>query len=439
MISNDANESKDKNIPKSNSNLSNTNVNNNVDSKENSQYTELASQKPYIQVAKNEVIGIGGKTGMINSSNYDVNKLKNNLVQKSIQQFKKDLLLLLIETGNENQKDRKRSFNIEEKLAALISANPVATTTDSNLLEGTWELAFATSNAVEILDEARFIYSRKKDKISPEQEENVNWKLSSNRMENPLHTFQRSVYLEELGDDEDPFMVDTIILFSGLWKVQRFYDIIGLTRTSLELIPSSKIIYFCGKQIMNKMADENDSLTKELSLIYLDSDICVSMTGGDKDNLQVYTKNQEWIESRMTRKHVLRATLSWLNTFETPFRIRRKISSFLHKEKKEHEEQDGMEEDYQILLRKVYDDKVSKLTALRLGDYGDSTEEDDGAWGGKDDPFVHLTADERQVIMKQMSIGEIKKAGHIQRRFAKKNKTRRSNTQKFKRPEEEYE
>lgn len=301
MISNDANESKDKNIPKSNSNLSNTNVNNNVDSKENSQYTELASQKPYIQVAKNEVIGIGGKTGMINSSNYDVNKLKNNLVQKSIQQFKKDLLLLLIETGNENQKDRKRSFNIEEKLAALISANPVATTTDSNLLEGTWELAFATSNAVEILDEARFIYSRKKDKISPEQEENVNWKLSSNRMENPLHTFQRSVYLEELGDDEDPFMVDTIILFSGLWKVQRFYDIIGLTRTSLELIPSSKIIYFCGKQIMNKMADENDSLTKELSLIYLDSDICVSMTGGDKDNLQVYTKNQEWIESRMTR------------------------------------------------------------------------------------------------------------------------------------------
>lgn len=133
---------------------------------------------------------------------------------------------------------------------------------------------------------------------------------------------------------------------------------------------------------------------------------------------------------------MLRATLSWLNTFETPFRIRRKISSFLHKEKKEHEEKDGMEEEYQILLRKVYDDKISKLTALRLGDYGDSNEEDDGAWGGKDDPFVHLTADERQVIMKQMSIGEIKKAGHIQRRFAKKNKTRRSNTQKFKRPEE---
>jgi hypothetical protein len=49
---------------------------------------------------------------------------------------------------------------------------------------------------------------------------------------------------------------------------------------------------------MTKIADENDSFTKDLSLIYLDSDICVSMTGNDKDNLQVYTKNKVWIESR---------------------------------------------------------------------------------------------------------------------------------------------
>jgi hypothetical protein len=92
------------------------------------------------------------------------------------------------------------------------------------------------------------------------------------------------------------------------------------------------------------------------------------------------------------------------------------------------------EEEYQILLRIVYDDKVSKLTALRLGDYGDGSKDDESAWGGKDDPFVHLTADERQSIMKQMSIGEIKKAGYIQRKFAEKNKRRRSSIQKFKRP-----
>ena len=182
-------------------------------------------QKPYLQMEK-EVIGIGGKTGR-NDSNYDLNKLKNNLVQKSIRQFKKELLLLLIET--DNSKNLKHSIKIEEKLAALVSANPVATTTDSNLLEGTWELAFATSNAAEILDEARFIYSRKKDDTLPQKRERGNWKLSTNKMDNPLHTFKRSIFLEELEDDENPFMVDSIELFRGLWTVQRFYDIVGVS------------------------------------------------------------------------------------------------------------------------------------------------------------------------------------------------------------------
>ena len=97
------------------------------------------------------------------------------------------------------------------------------------------------------------------------------------------------------------------------------------------------------------------------------------------------------------------------------------------------------EEDYQILLSRVYDDKESKLMALRLGDYGDTTAEDETAWEGKDDPFVHLTGDERLDIMKQMSIGEIKKAGFIQKQFAKKFKKRRPGAQKFNRPSFETE
>ena len=71
-----------------------------------------------------------------------------------------------------------------------------------------------------------------------------------------------------------------------------------LTRTNLELIPSSKVIYFMGNQVSTTMADEDDSVRMDLRVIYLDSDICVSMIGGDKDNLQVYTKNEAWIESR---------------------------------------------------------------------------------------------------------------------------------------------
>ncbi len=138
-----------------------------------------------------------------------------------------------------------------------------------------------------------------------------------------------------------------------------------------------------------------------------------------------------------------RATLSWLNSFESPLHIRRKVASILGLDEDE-EEQGGLgkltEEEYEILLRRVYDDKESKLMALRLGDYGDKKGDvDEGAWYGKDDPFVHLTADERQTIMKQMSIGEIKKAGYIQRRFAKQMKKRKSRTQKFKRPGSEEE
>jgi len=188
------------------------------------------NDKPYLTIADQEIVGIGGKKGYV----YDVNKLKNNLVQKSVRQFKKDLLLLLISPPNNAKAEAKRRFQIEEKLAALISANPVATTTDSNLLEGTWELAFESNSAVEILDEARFIYSRKSEEMKKYKTDAGNWKLINNsggsgRLENPLNAFQRSIFLEELEDDEDPFMLDTVSLFRGLWTVQRFYDITGVS------------------------------------------------------------------------------------------------------------------------------------------------------------------------------------------------------------------
>lgn len=190
------------------------------------------ADKPYIQIAKDEIVGIGGKRGYT----YDINKLKKNLVQTSVKQFKKDLLQLLINNPTKYSKRKRRQIlqqklNIEEKLAALISSNPVATTTDSNLLEGTWELAFSTNNAVEILDEARFIYSRKDQNVK-QTKASQNWKLNASaggKLENPLHTFQRVICLEDLDNDEDPFMMDTISLFRGLWTIQRFYDVVGVS------------------------------------------------------------------------------------------------------------------------------------------------------------------------------------------------------------------
>ena len=43
-----------------------------------------------------------------------------------------------------------------------LQANPVSTTTDSNLLDGEWTFAFATNAASTILDTSRFLLSKTK-------------------------------------------------------------------------------------------------------------------------------------------------------------------------------------------------------------------------------------------------------------------------------------
>lgn len=230
-----SNSSPEKPLDTTSSTTTSTNDNNSINNAN-------ASSRPYLQVAQDEVVGIGGKRGYT----YDVNKLKLNLVQKSVRQFKQELLSLLISSSSSTKGYRsvQQRLKIEEKLAALISANPVATTTDSNLLEGTWELAFVTDNAMEILDEARFVYSRKKQGSTPGTEEREilkknggdidrnSWKLataSQGKLENPLHSVKRSIYLENLDQDEDPFMVDCVSLFRGLWTVKRYYKIVGVS------------------------------------------------------------------------------------------------------------------------------------------------------------------------------------------------------------------
>ena len=96
-------------------------------------------------------------------------------------------------------------------------------------------------------------------------------------------------------------------------------------------------------------ADISDAIPLTLQFIYLDVDICVSMYGDISDG----------------EMHKL------------------------------------TEEEYEVMLKRVYDDKESKLLALRICSYGKTLDDDEAAWNGKDDPFVHLTADERQSIMKQ--------------------------------------
>merc|ERR1712087_534625 len=99
------------------------------------------------------------------------------LVQESIRGCKQELLVLL-GSGRHQERTKQQSINgnvsepprwkrdrddlIEERLSALVQANPVSTTTDSNLLDGDWSIAFSSHSASTILDTSRFILSKTK-------------------------------------------------------------------------------------------------------------------------------------------------------------------------------------------------------------------------------------------------------------------------------------
>jgi hypothetical protein len=199
------------------------------------------------------------------------------------------------------------------------------------------------------------------------------------------------------------------------------YYLPQLTRKTLQLHPTFKTTTFFGTQGSTKFVQDDSNAIPifELQIIYLDSDIMMCMIGGDESNLAIYTKNEDWIEAR--RQNLASTTVSYLLSFESRLHLRRKFSRFFGKKEKKLSDVGLLsEEEYKKLLLRRFTDSESTLTALRLGEYRFNEEE--FAWEGKDDPFVSLSADERQELIKKMSIGEIKKAGYIQKKIAKRRK-----------------
>ena len=225
-----------------------------------------------IMQTENAPLGIGGKGGFT----YDVNKVKKNLVQESVKQFKHEILSLLeddstyISAKSARVTDRTTGKNlrvvrdlqsrdeaIEDKIASLVAANPVSTTTDSNLLDGSWRFAYSSNNAEEILLNSRFVLSQSKTvrnrkrrerglEVGDEGSNDLNdeemqdgatqlgafsskqWNLKVGKTQNPFQTRDRAIYLENLRPEEYPYMLDTTSYWNGLWSVQRRYDIIGV-------------------------------------------------------------------------------------------------------------------------------------------------------------------------------------------------------------------
>ena len=419
------------------------------------------SQKPMSEIMEtksneNAPLGIGGKGGFT----YDVNRVKKNLVQESVRQFKHEILSLLQDdttymsaktarvmdrsTGKNVRILRERQSRdeaIEDKIASLVAANPVSTTTDSNLLDGEWRFAYSSNNVEGILMHSRFVFSqtktarnrnRKERGLEVQNEGNISnrhdgtldlasskrWNLRVGKIKNPFQTRDRTIYLENLRPEEYPYMLDTTSYLNGIFSVQRRYDVVGLTRTSLEVNPNTRYIKIGGAQVSNTEKESESHPPIEIQNIYLDSDLCISLLGGEEKTLNLFTKSENF-RVKKTKLQLLRITISWLSSFESPLHFRSKLRAALGREKS-IEKDTLSDEEYDIMLRRVYADNESKLTALRIGVVGDLS--DEPVWDGEEDPFVHMSSLERQEYMKKLSIEEIKKAGYGQKLLVQKKK-----------------
>ncbi len=222
-----------------------------------------------------------------------------------------------------------------------MKANPVSTTTDSNLLDGEWSFAFATNSASTILDTSRFLLSKtKRVDVRTGGEDTMTigkgsvgtknaltvrggpWRFRSGKTENPFRSSMRQIYLENLEGDENAHIIDTTRVFGGLYQISQRYDVYGLTRTALDLDMTeceSKIFGLCVKSNNRrdfKGAKQGQPL--EIQVLYLDTDLCICTTGVGLDGpLHVYTKSDLWVTGGTKRKvsHPIEMHLSYCWTY----------------------------------------------------------------------------------------------------------------------------
>ena len=94
------------------------------------------------------------------------------------------------------------------------------------------------------------------------------------------------------------------------------------------------------------------------------------------------------------------------------------------------------ESERSILLKRIYNGETDEAwTVLRLGDLLNDSSDDSLAWSGEEDPFIHLSATERQELLRSMSIQEIEAARKAQQAIAAKKKRETMKSQKkFRKP-----
>lgn len=356
--------------------------------------------------------GIGGSGGTV----YNVNRLKKNLVQEMVSSYKREMWDDLGEPSVDLS-------IVEDKLASLVQSTAVKCTTDSNLLDGQWTFAFGSrQSAAALMDPNRFdIAARRTTKTQA---------VKSAKTEGLFHSSSRTFCLENMDDDEDAHMLDRTRYFAGMFGKVRRYNVARLTRTTLMLEPSTQQTYFCGKRIREKKAKEQSQQMEDLRILYVDNDLCLS-TSGDlaTSPFYVYTKSKEWVgrTQRMKRgaRRVFGAMRRVRNSFFNIIFLRRRIRKAVVAKVTS----DDSAASDRILVD--IDDESKRLTVLKLGDL----ENDAKAWEGEEDPFVHLSADERQEQLKKMRVRDVRRAGRKQRRQNTRKGKRTETRKPFKKPE----
>ena len=361
-----------------------------------SQVDELPIPTPSVQEST-PLLGIGGKDGVV----YDVNPLKRNLVQETVQSYKKVLWELL---GTPSA-----SLDlVQDKLAALVQANPISTTTDSNLLDGgEWSFAIQSTHPASILfDSERFLKKSKGTALL-------------GAAEKTFSTNARRYYLEDLREEERPYVQDQTVYLGGLLALTRTYHVLSLTRTKMDLDISRVQWNACGRPLAQKQYKPQSRNIQAIQILYIDSDLLISAEQGMDRPYTVYTKSPEWTARAQRVKRKLRVVGTVLTKVKRYaggiISLRRKAIKLIQKQFLERVED---VKSTNLMLVEIKGEGNTLLKALKLGNSAA-----DDAWEGAEDPFVHLTADERQEMLKTMNVRDIEKAGkEFQQKTAKEKK-----------------
>lgn len=365
---------------------------------------------------KDAMPGLGGTGG----TSYNVNHLKKNLVQEMIERSKAELW--------NDLGDPSIDFSlVEDKIASLVQSNAVVCTTDSNLLDGKWTFAFGSrQSASALMDPNRFdLAARRTSKTLASK---------SAKVERPFRSSSRTFYLEDILEDDDAHVLDQTTYFGGLVKKSRRANVTRLTRNSLQLKPSSRAWFLFGTKIRQKHLSDATSQqqVEDLRILYVDNDLCLSASNDlEKSSFYVWTKSRMWTGQSQRMKRNARRLLSGLR------RVKNSILNIIFLRKRL---QDAVVAKVSSsygdplasrILVNIDDGDSKKMTVLKLGDL----ENDANAWEGEDDPFVHLSADERQEQLKKMRVRDIRRAGRRQRRLKPKKDKGKATPKPFKKPE----